>query len=74
MKMIRKFRGSNVMKGRISWQMGMFVNSGAIKFEKGEKRSTCIIIVDESKMPQREINYLYKALIPNCKSREIVEG
>lgn len=72
--MIRKFRGNNVMKGRIDWQMKMFVNSDAIKFDNGKKRNTCIIIVDESKIPKREINYLYKVLIPNHKSREIIWG
>lgn len=72
--MIRKFKGNNAIKGRITWQMKMFVNSGAIKFEKDEKRNTCITIIDESKMPQRELNYLYTNLIPNHKSREIVEG
>lgn len=40
--MIRKFRGNNVMKGRISWQMGMFVNIGAIKFEKGKKETLAL--------------------------------
>lgn len=38
MKMIRKFKGNNAIQGRIAWQMGMFVNNGAIKFEKGEKK------------------------------------
>lgn len=69
--MIRKFRGNHAIQGRIAWQMQMFVRNGAIKFEKGEKRNTCIIIVDESKIsPKRELDYLYSALIP--KGREIV--
>jgi len=68
--MVRKFRGTHYMKGQIDWQMQMFVKSGAIKFEKGERRNTCIIIVDESKMPKRELDYLYSKLLP--KSREIV--
>lgn len=69
--MIRRFKGNNAIKGRIIWQMKMFVNNGAIKFENGEKRNTCIIIIDESKIPQRELNYLYTKLIPNHKGREI---
>lgn len=68
--MIRKFRGNNPIKGRIQWQMQMFVKNGGIKFEKGERRNTCIIIVDESKLPKRELDYLYTQLLP--KGREIV--
>jgi hypothetical protein len=68
--MIRKFNGNHAIKGRIQWQMQMFCNSGAITFEKGAKRNTCIIIVDESKIsPKRELDYLYSHLIP--KGREI---
>jgi hypothetical protein len=67
--MIKKFNGNNAMKGRIQWQMQMFCNSGAITFEKGAKRNTCIIIVDESKIEKRELDYLYSCLIP--KGREI---
>ena len=67
--MIRKFNGNNVMKGRIAWQMQMFVNNGGISFEKGAKRNTCIIIVDESKITTHELKYLYAQLLP--ENREI---
>lgn len=70
--MIRKFRGNNVMKGNISFQMQLFIKSGAIKFEKGERRNTCIIIVNESKIPKIELDYMYSKLLP--KNREIVES
>ena len=69
--MIKKFNANNVMKGRIAWQMQMFCNSGAIKFEKGAKRNTCIVIVDESQIEKRELDYLYEKLLP--KNREIKE-
>ena len=68
--MIRKFNGNNVMKGQITWQLNMFVKTGAIKFEKGAKRNTCIIIVDESKIDTMNLKYMYKKLIP--VSREIL--
>ena len=68
--MIRKFNGNNYMKGQISWQLSPFVNSGAIKFEKGAKRNTCIIIVDESKIDPVELKYMYDKLVP--VSREIL--
>lgn len=62
--MIRKFNGNNYMKGRISWQLEKYVDNGAIKFEDGAKRNTCIIIVDESQMDTRSIRYMYNKLIP----------
>lgn len=67
--MIRKFNGNHAMKGRIQWQMQMFCNSGAITFEKGAKRNTCIIIVDESKIDSINLKYLYSTLV--SKGREI---
>lgn len=71
--MVRKFRANNAIKGRVAWQMQMFVNSGAISFEKGEKRNTCFIIVNESQIESRELDYLYSNLIPNHKSREVMQ-
>lgn len=70
--MIRKFNINNVMKGKITWQMGTLATNGAITFEKGEKRNTCIAIVDESKVDTLNLKYLYGALLP--ESREIKEG
>lgn len=67
--MIRKFNGNYYMKGRLSQQLSMFVHSGAIKFEKGTKRNTCIIIIDESKVGTLHLKYMYNKLIP--ASREI---
>lgn len=71
-KAIRKFRGNNVMKGNVSFQMQLFVKSGAITFEKGERRNTCIIIVDESRIPRSELDYMYEKLLPS--NREIVQN
>lgn len=67
--MIRKFNGNNVMKGKISWQLSTFVRLGAITFEKGAKRNTCIIIVDESKIDKQNLDYMYKYLV--SEGREI---
>jgi len=68
--MVRRFRINHAIQGRVAWQMAMFVNSGAIKFEKGEKRNTSIAIVNESKIPKIELDYLYSKLL--TKNREIV--
>lgn len=62
--MIRKFNGNNVMKGKITWQLSAFVKLGAITFEKGAKRNTCIITVDESKIDKINLDYMYKVLLP----------
>lgn len=68
---MRKFRGNNYMKGRISHQFPTYVESGAIKFEKGEKRNTCIIEIDEKNIEKRKLDYIYNKLIPI--NREIKE-
>lgn len=72
MLMIRKFNGNNFMKGQITQQLSQFVNDGVIQFEKGEKRNTCIIIVDESKIDTTNLKYMYKKLIP--EEREVKEA
>lgn len=69
--MIRKFNGNNYMQGRIKAQMRNYLNKG-ITFEKGAKRNTCIIIIDESKIPYHELKYMYKMLVP--VNREIKEN
>jgi hypothetical protein len=66
--MVRKFNGNNFMKGRIEWQLATFIGNG-ITFEKGTKRNTCIIVVDESKIDTTNLKYLCGTLIP--KGREI---
>jgi hypothetical protein len=63
-RMIRKFNGNHTMKGNISWQLASFVNDGTIQFEKGLKRNTCIIVVNESKIDQTNLKYMYNKLIP----------
>lgn len=70
--MIRKFNANNAMKGRIIWQMGTLATDGAITFEKGAKRNTCIVIVNESMVDTMNLKYLYGALLP--ENREIKEG
>lgn len=52
-------------------QMRPYINNGAITFEEGSRRNTCIIIINESKIPhQNEIDYLYDYLLG--RSREII--
>lgn len=68
---IRRFNANNAMKGKITWQMGELATNGAITFEKGAKRNTCIVTVDESKVDTMNLKYLYGALLP--ESREIKE-
>ena len=70
--MIRRFNANNYMKGQITWQMGEFARNGAITFEKGAKRNTCIVTVDESMVDERELKYLYSTLLP--ENKEIKEG
>ncbi|MER2008826.1 MAG: hypothetical protein ABS939_15350 [Psychrobacillus sp.] len=67
--MIRKFNANNVMKGNITWQMGVLAKNGAITFEKGARRNTCIVIVNESMIDSINLKYLYSKLLP--ESREI---
>lgn len=66
---IRRFNANNVMKGKIVWQMGTLATNGAITFEKGEKRNTCIVTVNEEMVDTMNLKYLYSALLP--ENREI---
>ena len=66
---MRRFRGNNNMKGRIQQQLPNYIESGAIQFEKGEKRNTCIITINEKMIDDYELQYMYKTLIPT--NREI---
>lgn len=50
-------------------QMRNYISRGAISFEKGAKRNTCIVVVNEDKIPLHERKYMYKMLIP--ENREI---
>lgn len=60
---MRKFNGNNVIKGRVQMQMPMYIKSGAISFEKGTRRNTCIIIIDERKIPKSEVSYLIEYVL-----------
>lgn len=61
---MRKFNCNNHLKGRIIAQMQHFIDNKAIQFEKGLKRNTCIVIIDESKIEDYELQYMYQTLIP----------
>jgi hypothetical protein len=61
--MIRKFNGNNFMVGRIGMQLPNFIGNG-ITFEKGAKRNTFIVTVDESKIDITNLKYMYNKLIP----------
>jgi len=67
--MIKKFHCNNHLKGRIQAQMEHYIQDRAIQFEKGSKRNTCIVIIDESKVDEYELSYMYQTLIPT--NREI---
>lgn len=49
--------------------MQRYVSNGAIQFEQGKKRNTCIITIDESRIEPIDLKYLYNKLIP--ERREI---
>lgn len=66
---IRKFNANNAMKGRITWQMGEHAKNGAITFEKGAKRNTCIVTVKEEMIDKQNLDYMYQYLLP--QNREI---
>lgn len=79
--MIRKFNINNNQKGRVMFQMEQLVLENAIQFEKGAKRNTCIMIVDEDMVREidsrdmgissvvNSLKYLYSLVNEN---REIV--
>lgn len=66
---MRRFRANNHLKGRIQAQMPHYIDSKAIQFENGNSRNSCIIVIDESKIEEYELSYMYQTLIPT--NREI---
>jgi hypothetical protein len=66
--MIRKFNANNFMVGRIGMQLPNFIGNG-ISFEKGAKRNTFIVTVNENKIDTINLKYLYAKLLP--ENREI---